>query len=122
MLLNDFFHILHCKNEQQTITATLQINKQHAVFNGHFPGQPVVPGVCMMQMVKEVLERETQQKYLIREADHLKFLTLLDPTVHPEIEAEIKSESTTDGLKVVATLFTGDVIFFKIKSTFHTAS
>lgn len=121
MLLNDFFQVLHCKNGGQTITATLQINPLHAIFNGHFPGQPVVPGVCMMQMVKEVLEKEMQQTFLIRTADHLKFLSILDPTVHNEIEAEIKSEPTTEGLKVTATLFSADIIFFKLKSLFHTA-
>ncbi|MEJ0079486.1 MAG: hypothetical protein WDM78_00620 [Puia sp.] len=26
-----------------------------AIFSGHFPGQPVLPGVCMMEMVAEVL-------------------------------------------------------------------
>src|SRR4051812_961535 len=108
MLLNDFFHILHCKSEQQTITATLQINKAHAIFDGHFPGQPVVPGVCMMQMVKEVLEKEAQQNFLIRTAD-LKFLSILDPHVHQEVSAEIKSETTTEGLKVTATLFAADI-------------
>ena len=121
MLLNDFFHILTSQTEQQTIIATLQINKAHSIFDGHFPGQPVVPGVCMMQMVKEILEKDIEQKHLLKTADHLKFLSILDPNVHSEIDAEIKSETISEGYKVIATLFKGDLIFFKLKSIFRVA-
>ncbi len=121
MLLNDFFHILDLKIEQQTIAATLKINKQHSIFEGHFPGQPVVPGVCMMQMVKEILEKELKEKLLLSEADHLKFLSVLDPTTTDTIQAEIKSEQSTEGLKVNAALFSADIIYFKLKSVFKPA-
>ena len=121
MLLNNFFSLLSSKNEQQIIHATLQINKLHPIFKGHFPGQPVVPGVCMMQMVKEILEKETHQKLTLKSADHLKFLTILDPNVHPEISAELKTERVSEDLKVTATFFTGEVIFFKMKSSFQFA-
>lgn len=121
MLLNDFFHIRSSQNEQQTLSATLQINTDHAIFNGHFPGQPVVPGVCMMQMIKEILEKEVQKKLRLKTADHLKFLSIIDPRVHNEIQAEIKSETGSEGIKVTASLFSADVVFFKCKSLFHIA-
>ena len=121
MLLNDFFHILHSKNEQQISTATVQINKKHSIFNGHFPGQPVVPGVCMMQMIKEILEKETNEKLLLKTADHLKFLSVLDPQTNDTVQAEIKSEQGSEGLKVTASLFSADIIYFKLKSVFQAA-
>ena len=121
MLLNNFFYILTAQTNQQTITATLQINQTHDIFGGHFPGQPVVPGVCMMQMVKEVLEKEINQKLTLKTADHLKFLTVLDPTINKEIQAEIKSEPIAEGYKVIASLFIGDIIFFKLKGIFLAA-
>lgn len=121
MLVNDFFHILQSKSEQQTITATLQINKQHSIFEGHFPGLPVVPGVCMMQMIKEILEIDINKKLTLKTADHLKFLSVLDPRVNETIQAEIKSEQGNEGLKVTASLFAGETIFFKIKSIYQAA-
>lgn len=53
MLLQDFYTL-----EQLTETgankheATIDINPAHEVFKGHFPDNPVMPGVCMMQIIK----------------------------------------------------------------------
>ena len=56
MLLGDFFEISDINNaENGSIEALIKINKDHAIFNGHFPEFPIVPGVCMIQMVKEIV-------------------------------------------------------------------
>ena len=31
---------------------TARLNESHPVYAGHFPGMPVMPGVCVMEMVK----------------------------------------------------------------------
>ena len=56
MLLNDFFTIRDKVTSETEIWAELIINSNHKIFEGHFPNQPVVPGVCMMQMIKEITE------------------------------------------------------------------
>ncbi|MBK7691597.1 MAG: hypothetical protein IPJ31_10925 [Bacteroidetes bacterium] len=47
-----FFHINHLSNEENKIIADITINANHAILKGHFPGHPVVPSVCMMEMIK----------------------------------------------------------------------
>ena len=56
LLINDFFYLRSSTHSNEIINAQLQLNPAHRVFEGHFPGQPVVPGVCMVQMIKEILE------------------------------------------------------------------
>ena len=51
MLMNDFYTISDLQTEEFSISCKATFNKDHDIFNGHFPGQPVVPGVCMMQMI-----------------------------------------------------------------------
>ena len=69
MLLNDFFTINDKVSSETEIWAELYINATHKIFEGHFPNQPVVPGVCMMQMIKEILEqvigKETDRKSVV---------------------------------------------------------
>ncbi len=50
------FKISKLEHSDGIISAMLDINKDCDIFKGHFPGHPVVPGACMLQIVKDVLE------------------------------------------------------------------
>lgn len=80
-LKNDFFSVIKMESEDAGLNAEVVINEAHPILGGHFPGKPVVPGVCMVQMVKELLEERLGSKYSLVRADHLKFLTLIDPRI-----------------------------------------
>ena len=62
-----------------SIHAKLSINKNSTILNGHFPGQPVVPGACMLQLVKDILERVLETTLLLKKADYLKFINMMVP-------------------------------------------
>lgn len=56
MLLKDTFYTIHSINsENNSHQVEVKIDGCHPIFEGHFPGQPVVPGVCTIQMIKECL-------------------------------------------------------------------
>jgi 3-hydroxyacyl-[acyl-carrier-protein] dehydratase len=44
---------------------------------------PIVPGVCMMQMAKELIEFRYGKKTRIIKAANLKFLSILNPQSIP---------------------------------------
>ena len=69
MLKDDFFYIQSVSDEQGVISASLEINAAHKIFQGHFPGQPVVPGVCMVEMVKEVTETVTGKEMFLQKIE-----------------------------------------------------
>jgi 3-hydroxyacyl-[acyl-carrier-protein] dehydratase len=116
MLLNDFFYIKKIKSEGSFLNGALLINKEHKIFEGHFPSIPIVPGVCMMQMVKEIMEHHLGRKVLLRSGDNVKFLSVINPREHSEIEMAIQYEESHDGIKLNASLFAGATIFFKLKA------
>ena len=119
MLAGDFFIITNIDSTEESINATLQLNAAHRIFDGHFPGQPVVPGVCMVQMIKEILEKKIDKKTRLIKSDHAKFLAMIDPRVHSIINAAIKYNSpNTDELHVTASLFIDAIIFLKFKGVF----
>jgi len=118
-LSGDFFHITKLDNDNGESVSLLEINASHKIFEGHFPGQPVVPGVCMMQMVKEIIEKVVGRKTRIANADNLKFLTIIDPTKNKNIRADLKYTVTDDGkINVSASFTSGTVTYFKMSGIF----
>jgi 3-hydroxyacyl-[acyl-carrier-protein] dehydratase len=119
MLLGDFFILKDISSTEEFINATLELNAAHRVFEGHFPGQPVVPGVCMVQMIKEILENHIEKKTRLIKSDHAKFLAMIDPRVQSTINATIKYNSpTNDEVHIIASLFSDTTIFLKFKGVF----
>lgn len=96
MLKNDFYHIINLQLEAGSITATVQVNAGHAIFAGHFPGQPIVPGACLMQMVREVTEEALNRKLIISKATNLKFITPIDPQQTQQLDVRITYWDTDD--------------------------
>lgn len=119
MLLNDFFQISHLQDDGFEINATLIINEGHEIFEGHFPGHPVVPGVCTMQMIKEIIEKVIQRKINLIKAHDMKFLALIDPFQNNIIQASVKYSADTEShLTVTASLFKDEQVHFKFKGQF----
>ena len=57
-LENDFFtieNIISVDGEPREVE--LNLNTSHWVYDAHFPGNPVTPGVCLVQMAAEILSR-----------------------------------------------------------------
>src|ERR1700709_205835 len=89
ILAGTFYTIVSDIAEAERISTVLELNPEHEIFLGHFPGQPVVPGVCMMQIVKEMLEAATSRTLRLHTGLDLKFLSVIDPRVNSTIHAEI---------------------------------
>ncbi len=118
MLANNFFTYTNTQYEAGSITADIALNEHHEIFKGHFPGQPVVPGVCMMQMVKEVLEGCLGKNTRMAKADDLKFLAFVVPVPGKLIQMEIKLLADAERIRVDARLLDGTTVLFKFKGVF----
>lgn len=119
MLLNDFFKTENLTIKGFEVEAELIINEKHQIFNGHFPDQPVVPGVCMMQMVKELMELVTGRQTNLSLSLDMKFLAVIDPVKNNRISTKLKySIDEKDQLQVTASLFKNEVVHFKFKGQF----
>ncbi len=120
MLLNNFYTLESCTHEERQIRASLQVNPAHEIFKGHFPGQPVVPGVCMIQIIKELLQQNRQQNLIFSQGHQLKFLQLWVPEAACLVDIQITWEEQEEGAYLVNAFFekTGTTLF-KLKGTFH---
>lgn len=115
---DDLFKISKLVHNDNIINARLDINKASGIFNGHFPGHPVVPGACMLQVVKEVLEKALGTPLLLKKADHLKFMAMIDPGNTQAVNLEASYKFVEHALNVNAKLSDDTVVCFKFQGSF----
>jgi 3-hydroxyacyl-[acyl-carrier-protein] dehydratase len=116
---NDLLRIDAITHEDGVISATISINPNSEILKGHFPGQPIVPGACMLQIIKEVLEGALNTSIRLKKADHLKFLSMIDPentrSVLLEVSYKFAGENT---INVTGKLVNGETVGFKFQGSF----
>jgi 3-hydroxyacyl-[acyl-carrier-protein] dehydratase len=117
ILLNDFYTILQTVPTPGVVRAKIAINKNHRIFEGHFPGLPVVPGVCMLQIVREIMEVDCGRELKLSQADNMKFLSVINPEQNNEVDLLVNYTVEKGKFAINATLFAGTVTFFKLKAT-----
>lgn len=118
MLKNDLYHIEHSKQLDGSFTAGIKLNEDHPIFKAHFPGQPVLPGACMLQMVKEILNDHINQSITLKKATNLKFIAPIDPRLTEELLLELTYKTIENSLMVNASIQANDVVCFKLQAIF----
>ena len=119
MLLQDFYKINSLnKVSDQLFSAEITLNENHEVFKGHFPDNPVTPGVGMMQIIKELTEQITEKKLFLSNASNVKFMALINPEVNPDLKLELDITLTEEEVKVKNTTSFQDTIALKLTNTY----
>ena len=119
MLEGQFYIVESLFRSDASLQARLRINPEHPIFQGHFPGQPVVPGVCMLQIVQELLDRGMGRASRLARADYLKFLTVLNPQDHLVVEVLLDFRvDMNHQIDVKASIISDKTVFFKCQGQF----
>ncbi|MDP5198459.1 3-hydroxyacyl-ACP dehydratase [Flavobacterium sp. DG2-3] len=120
MILQDFYKILsEEKVSDSKYNITILVNEKHEVFKGHFPGNPIMPGVCMIQIIKELTESIVKNPLMIQSLANVKFMALINPEATPELRLELDVTTTEDGLvKVKNTTYFNDTTALKLSTVY----
>ena len=119
MLLDYYYSI---QNRQTVAGITLfdvVLLPECSVYEGHFPGMPVAPGVCNIQMIKECVEQIIGQSVLFEAIDQCKFITMIRPEQHRELQVRVElTEMKEDGWKVTASIGQDETDYIVLKGNF----
>jgi 3-hydroxyacyl-[acyl-carrier-protein] dehydratase len=118
VVVNDIFNIDKLEHLDNSIKATLSIDKNSEIFKSHFPGQPVVPGACMLQVVKDVLEKSLEFPLILKKADNLKFISMIVPGSTDTVQLDIAYKIVNEVISLTAKISTGDMVCFKLQGSF----
>ncbi len=109
MFLNDLYTFSEIRQlPDGNFETGIELNPGHRVFMGHFPGQPILPGVCILEMLKDVVKKYTGKEMKISQASSIKYLKVVDPTKDTFLKMQIGIKEEADSMLVSATSFTSD--------------
>ena len=115
MLLYDFYTVENISDlGDGHFIAKILLNADHDIFKGHFPGNPVTPGVCMMQIVKNLAEKITSKILFLSSASNVKFMAIINPLINPNLELKLEISEKDGELKVKNTTLFGETIALKM--------
>lgn len=117
-MLSNLYQISDFNREAGQVSARIGLNVSHPIFEGHFPGQPVLPGVCQMAIVKDLLEKALQKPLRLKKADQVKFLSMIDPRKTPELNLQIQLSEDAGLYTAQAVLQFEEYTFLKYKARF----
>ncbi len=115
-MLIDFYKTEQYKSDGGRINAVIRLNPQHDIFKGHFPNNPVTPGVCMLQIFKELSERGLDKKLFIKECSNVKFMALINPEIHSELKITIVLDENEEGFEMKASASFDSTTALKVSS------
>lgn len=116
MFLNDFFNIVKTNLIGRKIISIVSLNPSHGIYLGHFPENPITPGVVQVQMVKEILEVTYKKNLRIVSISRCNFLNILNPNETPIVTIEIISSENPLQISAVGT--ENGKTYFKLSALF----
>ena len=91
MLIPDFYEVISRKDrEDGSAVFEVRLNPQCSVYEGHFPGEPISPGVCNIEMIRECAELVAGRPLRIEEVSLCRFLKLVTPAAVPQAQIIIR--------------------------------
>jgi 3-hydroxyacyl-[acyl-carrier-protein] dehydratase len=116
-MLKDLFCIESINKEgENTLSAIVRMNGNNPVFSGHFPGKPVLPGVCSLFLVRKCMERFLGKGFNYKHIDFCKFPGIADPATHQKMLLRILWEQVNDRTKIKAEIKHGSLTVLKLQA------
>ncbi len=111
-MLNDYFHIIHTSHTDDEYTYIVRLNAECSVFDGHFPGEPIAPGVCNILMILRCAEHAWGKKIELSSISRCKFISIIRPDGH---ELTITFRLTDN--KLTANISQADIVCMTLSGT-----
>ncbi|GHT01296.1 hypothetical protein AGMMS49525_01620 [Bacteroidia bacterium] len=114
-LLDDFYSIKQATGEGTNFDYVLSLNQEHFIYKAHFPENPITPGVCIIQICKELMELHSGERLSLKKIHNVKFLSIIDPTAVDAVRVSFsKISAVEEGYKVSVLVHSETAQFAKL--------
>lgn len=84
-LKDSLYSIISHSSENESQVFRIRLEPEHFIFKAHFPGEPITPGVCIMQIARELAEEATNSVLELSTVKNIKFLKIISPIETEEV-------------------------------------
>ena len=108
-LKNNLYKIISKEEVNSIFNYTVELNPSCVIYQAHFPGEPITPGVCIVQIGKEVIEdllleqSSVSRRLEIIKAKNIKFLSVLSPNETPILTYQVRKLGYSDDNMTIET-------------------
>jgi len=117
MLISGLYTMELLSHTETTCHYIVSFNPAHSIYAGHFPGQPVTPGVCLLEVATELLTAATGIPLRLMGARQVKFLQMHPPERPLKFELSWFIEASQVLGRI--TIFQNDSCIAKINAQFE---
>jgi len=120
MLFKDDFYIIESSRvEEDTCIFSIKLNKDHIIYKGHFPGNPITPGVVQIEIIKELSSESLKKLISLDSMGNCKFLAILNPNSDGQVDVVLKiSELEDKKIKVIAQIQNKSNVYLKMNAVY----
>ena len=118
MLKDTFFTIMEADGFENGRTYRLALNASHPIFQAHFAGNPIMPGACVVQLIKELASDYFGRSFFTHAVKNMKFLHAINPFESPEVSVRLSFVQSDEGRVSVSAVFSNEDSVFS-KSTLY---
>lgn len=118
-LIDEFFTFEAFHDTDTGFEAELCTNPSHFIYKAHFPENPITPGVCVIQIASELLERKLNRNVFLKTLKNVKFLSVIIPSEGKKIKYIFSNIADVEnGCKAQVTVCDGTIVYAKISLIF----
>lgn len=120
-LKNNLYIIKSSDIEKRSFLIELRPNS--IIYKAHFPGHPITPGVCIVQIATELLQEFMHKNLVLKTIANAKFLSIINPEEEKEVIFNIKKLTIEETEKKISVSIIvqdqSDKIYSKISLTYN---
>ena len=118
-LTDGFFTIESINDTDGGFEVKLRTNPEHFIYKSHFPGNPITPGVCVIQTAGELLEQKLGRKLYLHSIKNVKFLMVIIPEEGKKIRYSFSNIiEDENGVKAQVVVSDESTVYAKISLIF----
>jgi 3-hydroxyacyl-[acyl-carrier-protein] dehydratase len=119
MLLEHKYYDIVASEQESPLKATYTIHLRPdcAVYAGHFPGNPVCPGVCNMETIRECAMMLTGRQLHFSEIKQCRLTAVATPVACPTLTVSLTLTPASEDFSIQAAISNQTQTYMQLKGT-----
>lgn len=117
LLKGKYYRLTNMHQESTQVLFHVELLSECDVYLGHFPGNPVCPGVCNIELIRECAETWIGSRLYINSIKQCRLTAIASPSICRELDVAISMEKIEGGFNVTAKIHDANKVYMNYKGS-----